>query len=71
MSVEKSSECMDCGSDVVGVSGDVGVEVPMPKKKGKGGSRKVILPDGTVSYGFKADGTPKKAPGRKPKSSKS
>lgn len=32
------------------------------------GNRKVENADGTISYGLKVDGTPRRKPGRKPKS---
>lgn len=31
------------------------------------GKKSTVLPDGTISYGFKADGSAKSRPGRKPK----
>ncbi len=43
-------------------------EVPAePKVDRRKGERKVQNVDGSVSYGLKADGTPRKKPGRKPK----
>ncbi len=41
-------------------------EIP-PKADRRKGERKVQNADGTVSYGLKADGTPRKKPGRKAK----
>ena len=41
------------------------IDIELPKTKKRGGKRKVVDKDGNISYGFKADGTPKKQPGRK------
>ena len=38
-----------------------------PKVDRRKGERKVKNADGSVSYGFKADGTPRAKPGRRPK----
>lgn len=38
-----------------------------PKQDRRKGSRKTLNADGTVSYGVKADGTPRSKPGRRPK----
>ena len=42
------------------------VEAPAKTDRRKG-SRKTTNADGTVSYGLKADGTPRSKPGRRPK----
>lgn len=39
-------------------------EESAPKVDRRKGQRKTVNTDGTVSYGFKADGTPRKKPGR-------
>lgn len=52
------------------IAGDLdlpAVAVPAPKVDRRKGERKVQNPDGTVSYGLKADGTPRAKPGRKAK----
>lgn len=50
----------------VPVSTPVAPEVPATDVKSdhRKGSRKTVNPDGSISYGFKKDGTPKKRPGR-------
>lgn len=56
--MEISTEVVETPIDVVAPAN---VE-PKPKR-----SIKVVRADGSISYGFKKDGTPRKAPGRKPK----
>jgi len=41
--------------------------VEAPKVDRRKGVRKTTNADGTVSYGFKSDGTPRSKPGRRPK----
>ncbi len=42
--------------------------VPAPAKADRRrGDRKTVNADGTISYGFKADGTPRSKPGRRAK----
>lgn len=52
--------------NVVEAAAPVAVEVApvVEKTDRRKGARKSQLADGTVSYGFKADGTPRKKPGR-------
>ena len=64
-----SEECTDGSCCSVPPTGAV---VPMAaaevKVNHRKGPRKVVAADGSVSYGFKLDGTPKKRPGRPAKS---
>ena len=59
------NEIVEQAKDLVMPSND---EMDAPKVNRKHGKRKVVLPNGEISYGFLKDGiTPRKAPGRKRK----
>ena len=52
---------------VVAAAAEAPAAPEAPKVDRRKGIRKEVAADGTVSYGFKADGTPRSKPGRRPK----